>query len=343
MQQVRRLSCSPLPPRHVHGCLRGSPCNSGSRVGSSTGSNGRWQRYTGRRHRHHRQSLHGYRCSCYLSSSVLLMCISCKDHACLSSHEASRMYKLRRRRALAGPSCNHRACSGPHMRHFELHKLLWAAGLCPDMLNANRTLGSKSALCQEPQSLGRVVIGEGPLRTCVGWSLHCALIVVIVVAVKRGKQTLPSARRQAAVPSCARAISSAVWGSPGLIVLGLKLAAMLFAGPCRIVWPRCAPDGGKPQGSHSTGSLHQHYVQQDTARIIHPGVQRVGNPACRFPCAGACSSLVDLLTMRSEVAAGRAARLKAVWAGRSASSAAQLRAAECISIPDTPPQTRHVC
>ena len=28
------------------------------------------------------------------------------------------------------------------------------------MLNASRTLGSKSALCQQPQPLGRLVIGE---------------------------------------------------------------------------------------------------------------------------------------------------------------------------------------
>ena len=36
------------------------------------------------------------------------------------------------------------------------------AGLCPDMLNGKRTLGSKSALCTAPQSIGRVVIGERP-------------------------------------------------------------------------------------------------------------------------------------------------------------------------------------
>jgi peptidyl-prolyl cis-trans isomerase B (cyclophilin B) len=32
-------------------------------------------------------------------------------------------------------------------------------GLCPERLRQNRGIGDKSALCEEPQPLGRIVIG----------------------------------------------------------------------------------------------------------------------------------------------------------------------------------------
>lgn len=53
-----------------------------------------------------------------------------------------------------------------------------SAGLCPEMLNRNRTVGSKTALCTDSQSLGRIVIG-GACR--IFHMSHAALLTYICI------------------------------------------------------------------------------------------------------------------------------------------------------------------
>ena len=190
VRQVAGLPGIPEPPRGVHDGRHGSALRFGARVVGGTASEGgrrclrqptAAERRAGGGHHHHRQSVPGHRQAlpARLTSSLQVMVVAVLRVRRSADHIGALKALMRRAAWLITPA-NH--CRAGQMLHLAVCPAAWqpmaahtasyplfpeltfpatpAAGLCPDMLNASRTLGSKSALCQQPQPLGRLVIGE---------------------------------------------------------------------------------------------------------------------------------------------------------------------------------------
>lgn len=108
------------------------------------------------------------------------------------------------------------------------------AGLCPEMLNRQRTVGSKTALCTDPTSLGRIVIGG--CRQDLSASTKCS-------------------RTATAQTGCSHAL---------VCQMPVCLAR-------RSVWQASADHCQQLQERSAAGAVHRHDLPQGPARRFRSG------------------------------------------------------------------------